>query len=344
MDGNMPAGRAASHKRFENPLPEEGDNGLYSQSWFIMCMSDELKPGQLMRKEFLGGKVVVYRDNSGVAHTVSAYCPHMGADLACGSVEGNELVCAFHKWRYGADGRCTKTGIGEPAPPNARLFVFPTQEKYGFVWAFNGETPLWELPNFRPPFDDDSKLAWKLDRRDPPYKCSPWVFTCNTLDLQHIIHLHHIKFDADLDKIHDEVRWQPFGFDYDLRGTHQGGMKLDWEVGIRGTSLFIQQGMYNGFWFGFVTGYSMPFAGQHDGYLAIAVEKLGVSPEEQALVQARLDEAMDLEIRTVEEDREILNNIRYAPGHLIKIDKSIGRFFQYLRDYPRAHPSRDFIH
>jgi hypothetical protein len=53
---------------------------------------------------------------------------------------------------------------------------------------------------------------------------------------------------------------------------------------------------------------------------------------------------MDLEIRTVEEDRDILNNIRYAPGHLIKIDKSIGRFFQYLRDYPRAHPSRDFIH
>lgn len=330
-------------KRFENPLPEEGEDGLYTQNWYVMCMSGELKPGQLVRKDFLGGRVVVYRNGNGEAHVVSAYCPHMGADLSCGSVRGDDLVCAFHEWAYDPDGKCVRTGIGEPPPPRARLFTFPTQEKFGLIWAFNGEAPLWELPDFSPPHDDASKLAWKLDRRDPPFQCSPWVFTCNTLDFQHVVHVHKIVPDGGLDEVHDQVRWRPFGFDYDLKATHQGGLKLDWQVGIRGSSVYIQQGVFNGFWFGFIMGYSMPRAGVHDGYLAIAVEKLGDTPEQLALVQQRLEAAMDLEIRTVEEDRAILDTIRYAPGHLIRIDKSIARYFQYLRDFPRAHPSRDFI-
>lgn len=343
MNASVSATSERVLKRSVNPLPEEGDNGVYSQTWFVMCMSSELKPGQLIRKEFLGGRVVVYRDGSGKAHVVSAYCPHMGADLACGSIVGDNLVCAFHKWEYGTDGKCAKTGIGEPAPPNARLFVFPSQEKYGLVWAFNGVKPLWELPEFKPPYNDAASLPWKLDRRDPPYKCSPWVFCCNTLDFQHIMHLHQIRFDAGPNEIHEQVRWQPYGFDYDLRGYHQGGLRLDWEVGIRGTSFFIQQGYYNGFWFGFINSYSMPRAGLHDGYLAIAVAPADGSAADAARVQEQLQTAMDLEIRTVEEDRDILNNIKYAPGHLIRVDKSIAKFFQYLRDYPRAHPSREFI-
>ena len=37
-------------------------------------------------------------------------------------------------------------GPGDPPPPAARLFRFPTAERYGLIWAFNGEQPLFEIP------------------------------------------------------------------------------------------------------------------------------------------------------------------------------------------------------
>jgi hypothetical protein len=38
-----------------------------------------------------------------------------------------------------------------------------------------------------------------------------------------------------------------------------------------------------------------------------------------------------------------MNTIHYRPGHLTKVDKSLARFLNYVRTYPRAHPSADFI-
>jgi UDP-MurNAc hydroxylase len=39
---------------------------------------------------------------------VQRYCPHRKADLSVfGAVEGNEIVCSLHGWRFSADdGRC----------------------------------------------------------------------------------------------------------------------------------------------------------------------------------------------------------------------------------------------
>ena len=34
-------------------------------------------------------------------------CPHRGAPLSLGRHEGDELVCAYHGWRFGPDGAAT---------------------------------------------------------------------------------------------------------------------------------------------------------------------------------------------------------------------------------------------
>jgi UDP-MurNAc hydroxylase len=41
-------------------------------------------------------------------YVVQRYCPHRKADLSVfGAVEGNEIVCSLHGWRFSADdGRC----------------------------------------------------------------------------------------------------------------------------------------------------------------------------------------------------------------------------------------------
>jgi 3-ketosteroid 9alpha-monooxygenase subunit A len=35
---------------------------------------------------------------------MDARCAHMGADLGCGRIAGDEIVCPYHNWRYGPDG------------------------------------------------------------------------------------------------------------------------------------------------------------------------------------------------------------------------------------------------
>lgn len=52
--------------------------------------------GQVVGREFLDGRVVVWRGSDGVARVNSAYCGHMGADLALGDVEGCVLRCELH--------------------------------------------------------------------------------------------------------------------------------------------------------------------------------------------------------------------------------------------------------
>jgi len=43
------------------------------------------------------------------------------------------------------------------------------------------------------------------------------------------------------------------------------------------------------------------------------------------------------------EDNPILHTAHFMPGTLTATDRQLVRFLQYVRDYPRAHPSADFI-
>jgi len=99
-------------------LPREGEDGLFSQSWFPICLSTDVAPGQVRGYQFLDGRVVVVRGEDGRARVMSAYCPHLGADLSLGTVAGSTVRCAFHHWRYDDAGRCIATGPGDPPPPN----------------------------------------------------------------------------------------------------------------------------------------------------------------------------------------------------------------------------------
>ena len=196
-------------QRLRNPVPREGDNGLFSQSWFPICASHEIANGALVGREFLGGRVIAYRGEDGVARVKSAYCPHLGADLSIGKVVGNNVRCAFHHWELGLDGHCVRTGIGDPPPPAARLFNFPTREKYGVVFAFNGEDCLFELADLDVPSERTvSRVALM------PMECDGWTFCANVPDFQHFLMVHRTDRD-DLGK-YDRIRWSEHGLGFEF--------------------------------------------------------------------------------------------------------------------------------
>ncbi|MDT9599141.1 aromatic ring-hydroxylating oxygenase subunit alpha [Sphingosinicella rhizophila] len=315
--------------------PFEGTDGVYSQTWFPVCRSDEAEAGKVHGADFLGGRVIVMRDADGKASVLSAYCPHLGADLCTGEMIENTVRCPFHFWRYGPDGRCVTTGSGDPIPPTARLFAFPTVERYGCIFAYNGDDPSFEIPGFP---DAPERLIWKTGEYEGGLPTDPWVVCCNTPDMQHIEVVHGISFDNG--QPHDQVEWTDHSMLYAFNGKHRDGAPINFRVGIYGTNIYWQDGYIDGRWFGFIAPMGLPTPGNTRLFFAVAVEDDGSDP---AAARAFLDAMYALEVQVATEDLPIVERARFRPGTLTRSDKSLSRFLRYLRDYPRAHPSAQFI-
>lgn len=324
---NAQAPKEASFK----PIAAEGQDGLFRQSWYPICLSSELPKGKLLGRSFLDGRIVVFRGEDGVARVMSAYCPHVGADLGVGEVVGNNVQCAFHHWEYDGNGQCVKTGIGDPPPRRAQLFKFPTLERWNIIWAFNGTEPLFELPLMEYAEEDMHIFNYTLPE---PLNCDPWVFAANTPDMQHLKVVHKVKFDVE--DPHDLVEWDQYGLKYRVQAHHQGGVEMDWTLGIRGSSFFYRTGTYNGYWCAAVTGFGIPRPGVHSIFGATIVLRGANQDAEMAEMRA-------ISQRTINEDKDILNTIHYRQGYFTQADRTLSKYLAIVRDFPRAHPSAAFI-
>jgi phenylpropionate dioxygenase-like ring-hydroxylating dioxygenase large terminal subunit len=127
--------------------------------WHPVAWSDEVAERPLA-VTLLGEPLVVVRPRNGAIGVFLDECPHRGAPLSMGRIEGEELVCAYHGWRFGADGAATRIpalGPGSPIPSRARLQrPAGVCEHYGIVWVAlePARTPIVAWPD-----GDDDRLG-----------------------------------------------------------------------------------------------------------------------------------------------------------------------------------------
>jgi vanillate O-demethylase monooxygenase subunit len=104
-----------------------------------------------LHADLLGEPLVLWRGPDGSVRVMSDVCIHRGTALSLGTVRGDEIACAYHGWRYRADGRCVAIPqLEDPSrvPARARVATFRAQERYGLIWAALAE-PRWPLPEIR---------------------------------------------------------------------------------------------------------------------------------------------------------------------------------------------------
>lgn len=324
------------HRQF-NPVPHEGEDGLFRQSWYAVCRSADVPLGGVIGRNFLDGRVAIFRGVDGRAQVVSAYCPHIGADLSIGCVAGNSLRCAFHHWEFGRDGRCQRTGIGDPAPPTARLFNFPTVERYGVVWAFNGEEPLFDLV--------DPSRPWEnlLFQTAEPFQLAadPWIVCCNTPDWAHFATVHRFAFPREGQN--ESLSFEKFGVrrKFSARLEHGAGPEIMFDVVVRGANLVLIEGLSEGKWFAVAACLGVPRPGTCDFFLVTLVDRTAESSEAEASM--RLAEYAAVANRMAAEDSPIWSTMHFKPGALTRSDRALARYLDDLRSFPRAHPAADFI-
>jgi phenylpropionate dioxygenase-like ring-hydroxylating dioxygenase large terminal subunit len=115
--------------------------------WHPVAFASEISD-RPVHADLLGEPLVVWRGASGALRAMSDLCVHRGTALSLGWIKGDELVCAYHGWRYGADGRCVAIPQKDDptvVPAKARVRAFGVQERYGLVWVALDE-PRWPLP------------------------------------------------------------------------------------------------------------------------------------------------------------------------------------------------------
>ncbi len=125
-----------------------------------------------MRAILLGEPVVLWRDSTQTAHALRDICIHRGTALSLGRVVGDQLMCPYHGWRYGEDGRCKAIPqLADPSlvPGKARVDAYSCQERYGMLWVALGE-PRWPLPEIP---ELETPGEWQVVR------CGPYAWRCD---------------------------------------------------------------------------------------------------------------------------------------------------------------------
>jgi phenylpropionate dioxygenase-like ring-hydroxylating dioxygenase large terminal subunit len=167
------------------------------EGWYWALRSNEIKNKKIKHVEVMGKKLAIYRGEDGIVRALDAFCPHMGAHLAEGNVEGNEVRCFFHHWKFSTEGElndipCRKSTKGV----HAKVQNYPVEEKYGLIWIWTGTEAKRGLP-YAPELKDlevDTMLG-------KPYvkECHPNVMMINAIDAHHFASVHKLPVDLILE-------------------------------------------------------------------------------------------------------------------------------------------------
>lgn len=202
------------------------DFAPFPNSWFQVAWSHELPRRGVLPVSALGRELVLFRGEDGQARALDAYCSHLGAHLGVGgTVEGNEIRCPFHGWRFDGAGACTSIPCATKIPARATMRAWSVREMDGLLFVWHdaaGREPWFEVP--RAPELDSSE--WSRPRFVARTIRTRWRELCeNAVDRLHFHALHEypeppvldFKTDGPRYSMRSSVRWKMLGRVHDMR-------------------------------------------------------------------------------------------------------------------------------
>lgn len=114
---------------------DPADWQIIARFWYPVALVGEVGSAPL-GVTLLDQPLVAYRIDGAIV-IADDICPHRGVPLSLGRGDGHGITCAYHGFRYGAQGRC----VDVPAHPQAKipsrlnLRTYPAVERYGLVWT-----------------------------------------------------------------------------------------------------------------------------------------------------------------------------------------------------------------
>ncbi len=197
---------------------------MFINNWYAACIADELTDIP-QRVTMLGCDFVLFRDSEGVARCLSDSCCHRGASLAAGTCRDGLIVCPQHGWEYNGEGKCKLIPAGtrtptEP-PKKARVPSYPTEEKYGMVFAFLGDLGEDERPS--------------IPDRVPEYETGDWHWGIikRKKDISYVRMSENYNDPCHVHYVHEFAKWLPKGvtiIDHEQTDTYVKAFHAAWDA------------------------------------------------------------------------------------------------------------------
>lgn len=163
---------------------------IASPHWHVVCRAQDLREAPIARR-IMGVPIVLFRTRGGVAALLDR-CPHRNVPLSLGRVDQQQLQCAYHGWRFDADGVCQHVpALTEQVALRSRnVPCFTACEQQGFVWV-RGRGDADARPYVYPYLDDR-----RYTHVQYTYSFAAGVAATaeNILDVPHTAYLHRGLF------------------------------------------------------------------------------------------------------------------------------------------------------
>lgn len=186
----QPASAMAERLRSLTQTGPDSDMGrLLRRFWQPVAVSQAITCGTAMPLRVLGEDLTLYRGESGAAHLVAGRCAHRRTLLHTGWVQGDEIRCIYHGWKYAGSGQCTQAPAeGAAAAARIKIAGYPVHEYCGLIFAYLGEGPA-------PAFDLPRKEAFErpgliVRARIQAWPCNWFQMIENSLDAVHVSFVH----------------------------------------------------------------------------------------------------------------------------------------------------------
>ena len=157
-------------------------------SWYVVAWSRELgeKP---LAITVMDENLVVFRDPGGRAAVLEDRCPHRHLPLSLGCAARGGIQCGYHGMVFDRDGRCIEVPSQAAIPPRAKVRTYPTEEHYGWVWAWMGDVELADtalIPDFAEMTEPGQRTVGGVKHVFANYK----LVTDNLMELSHAGYVH----------------------------------------------------------------------------------------------------------------------------------------------------------
>ena len=226
----------------------------FPRGWFMIATSGELGAEPIPVRYF-GQEMVLYRGKSGRLVLLSAYCAHMGVNIARNTtsyvvhdgtrIEGDSIRCPAHGWRYNPEGKCDDIPYSKNGsiPKAACIKAFTVVERAGCIWMWHdleaGE-PSFDLPDFAEwDLVGEGWVRWEIDNLGT-LAIHPQEILDNFTDYAHFGPVHgsidSVYFE---NRFEDHVMWQRFGAGH--RTLVDGGNLLESESHYTGPGILLSR-------------------------------------------------------------------------------------------------------
>ncbi|MDP3137402.1 MAG: Rieske 2Fe-2S domain-containing protein, partial [Burkholderiaceae bacterium] len=217
------------NERLTRTGPGTPMGALFRSFWIPVLLSREIAEPDCppVRVKVMGEDLIAFRDSTGRPALVDPVCPHRGASLFFGRNEGGGIRCAYHGWKFDAEGRC----MDLPSMPSdtsyrekMRLTAYPARDWGGLVWAYMGPLGEGEAPPPLPQMEFALLPPENVFVTKKYQECN-WAQACEGgLDTAHFSFL-HMDTTTDADRLLKVMKGAEAGGQSDrLRWLQQDGM------------------------------------------------------------------------------------------------------------------------